>query len=76
MLAQFAYSGSRIIKDRIIEHRTNTEILRYHNLKVFWAEVDQSYIYGVERYLADKLKPLVGDRHPEAVPIEVNWPWN
>jgi len=30
---------------------------------------------GVERYLTDHWKPVVGDRCPVAAPIEVNSPW-
>ncbi|ARN73782.1 hypothetical protein [Oceanicoccus sagamiensis] len=67
--------GSGIIKDRISEHRGNSEINTYNNLKVTWATVKANQMEGVERYLADVLDPAVGDRFPDATPIEVNLPW-
>lgn len=30
---------------------------------------------GVEKYLANTLNPVVGERFPERTPIEVNLPW-
>lgn len=66
------------ISGRLSSHRNNPAITAYKmygDLKVTWASVPESQRDGVERYLADKWSPLVGDAHPEASPIEVNSPW-
>jgi hypothetical protein len=66
------------IKDRLGAHRLDREITAYGQigkLRVTWAAVPASQRDGVERYLADKWKPLVGDAFPNAVPIAVNSPW-
>jgi len=44
-------------------------------LWVTWAAVQAASLDGVERYLADQLRPLVGDRHPAVLPVPVNLPW-
>lgn len=51
-------------------------------LFVTWARIHPSERDGVERYLAETLRPLVGTRHPNAAPIyvveppiPVNLPW-
>ena len=67
--------GSGIIKDRISDHRTNTDISKYSNLKVTWTNVNANQMEGVEKYLADSLNPIVGERFPDRTPIEVNLPW-
>lgn len=67
--------GSGIIQDRLKEHRENPEILAYGNLKVTWARVNENQMESVEKYLADTLNPLVGDRFPNKTPLEVNLPW-
>ncbi|MDE5422424.1 hypothetical protein L3073_09420 [Ancylomarina sp. DW003] len=67
--------GSGEIKDRIADHRDNTEITAYTNLKVTWARVNANQMQGVEKYLADTYKPAVGERFPNRTPIEVNSPW-
>ena len=67
--------GSGIIKDRITEHRKNPEITSYPNLKVTWAEVNANQMEGVEKYLADTLRPAIGDAFPDRTPIPVNLPW-
>lgn len=66
--------GQGIIRDRIADHRTNRAITAYSNLYVTWAPVLAQYRDGVERYLADTLKPVVGDAFPNANPITVNIP--
>ncbi len=68
--------GSGVIKDRIAAHRENSEITKYDNLKVTWAEVDEDDMQGVEKYLADTFNPAVGDRFPDLDPIVVNSPWD
>jgi len=66
--------GSGIIKDRIADHRKDKEITAYKNLKVTWAEVNGNQMEGVEKYLADELEPVVGERFPKRTPISVNLP--
>ena len=66
--------GSGIIKDRITEHRKNKEITEYSNLLVTWAKVSEDKMEGVEKYLADKYEPEVGERFPDETPISVNLP--
>lgn len=67
--------GSGIIKDRISAHRNDPAINNYPNLKVIWAKVNRNQMQGVEKYLSDKLNPVIGERFPNVTPIEVNWPW-
>ena len=73
------YIGQGNIKERIAEHRNNPEIQQYESeyldLYVTWAVVQGHDRDGVEAYLADVWKPIVGTRHPQASPIEVNSPW-
>lgn len=68
--------GQGKIADRITDHRNNEEILRYNDddLLVTWAEAPAEQLDGIEKYLADALKPLVGERFPDRVPIPVNLP--
>lgn len=67
--------GSGIIRNRLKEHRENPEITVYPNLFVTWAKVNGNQMEGVEKFLADRLNPKVGDRFPDRTPIEVNLPW-
>ena len=70
--------GQGDIAARLGTHRNDTAIAA-HSVKgglfVTWAAVPALYLDGVERYLADQLQPLVGDRHPSVVPVPVNLPW-
>ena len=72
------YVGQGKIKDRIAEHRKDPRIQRYQSLGLYatWASVDNSSRDGVERFLYDLWRPLIGDRRPNAIPIQVNLPWN
>ena len=66
------------IKNRLGQHRNDPRILAYRKfgtLRVTWAAVSSNQRDGVERYLADLLHPLVGDAHPNVLPIAVNSPW-
>jgi len=75
-------SGAKVIRvgqgqigNRLREHRSNPEILKYSNygqLKVTWALVDKQYRDGVEAFLYDSYNPLVGERAPAAQTISVN----
>ena len=69
--------GQGVIRDRITEHRKDRDIIIYahFNLYITWARVPSEYRDGIEKYLADKLNPLVGERFPKRAPIEVNLPW-
>ena len=67
--------GQGDIASRLSAHSRDPAITRYGPLCVTWATVQQSSLDGVERFLADHLRPLVGDRHPAAMPIPVNLPW-
>jgi hypothetical protein len=72
------YVGQGDIKDRLDKHRKDKKILAHRNngtLRVTWASVSSRDRDGVERYLADTWKPLVGDVHPACLPIAVNSPW-
>lgn len=68
--------GQGIIKDRLAEHRENSEILQYRNLGLYvsWAPVIVNLRDGVERFLGNQTAPLVGSRFPEVPPIQVNLP--
>ena len=71
--------GQGDVADRIGAHRRDPRVLAYRSygagLFVTWASVQAPYLDGVERYLADQLRPLVGDAFPNAKPIPVNMPW-
>ena len=70
------YVGSGTIRDRLRAHRGDPRILRYRDQGLFvtWAAVSPPE--GAEKYLSDRLRPLVGERFPAAVhPTEVNTPW-
>lgn len=71
------YVGSGTVRDRLNSHRSDPRIQRYGllNLFVTWATVDRNNMQGVELYLANALRPLVGERHPNVAPIQVNAPW-
>ncbi len=67
--------GQGNIGDRLREHRTNPEIVRYSHygqLKVTWAIVPSQYRDGVEAYLFESYNPLIGEKSPAAQPISVN----
>jgi hypothetical protein len=71
------YVGQGDVAARIANHRKNSEINAYGKsatLLVTWAAVAAAQRDGVERYLADTWHPLVGDAHPDFVPIAVNSP--
>ena len=69
--------GRGNIADRLRTHRQDDNILayRHHGLLVTWAQVEVRYQNGVEKYLADRYPPLVGERFPDVRPVEVNPPW-
>lgn len=69
--------GQGDIKDRITAHRNDPDILAYknHGLYVTWASVSPTFRDGVERFLADSLRPEIGDAFPSVMPTRVNLPW-
>lgn len=70
--------GQGVVQDRLCAHRSDAAICSYRHdgeLRVTWAIVPVAYRDGVERYLGDYWKPLVGDRFPDALPIAVNQPF-
>lgn len=67
--------GQGTVKDRLASHRNDRRITAYDNLYATWANVSAKYRDGIERYLADRLRPRVGDTYPDANPIAVNLPW-
>ena len=68
--------GQGDIADRLRCHRTDKDVLKYAapGLRVTWAAVQANLRDGVERYLADRYSPLVGDCYPDGVQIPVNLP--
>ena len=69
--------GQGQIGRRLPDHQTDPKILKYRHygtLKVTWATLQAGLRNGVERYLADTLKPLAERRYPDVAPIEVNLP--
>ena len=71
------YVGQGEIADRIRAHREDPQIRQYSPLGLFvtWAQVPTYGRDGIERFLADRLQPLVGVAHPSVTPATVNLPW-
>jgi hypothetical protein len=69
--------GQGDIPQRLKAHRLDPAILDYERfgLYVTWAAVPVAQRDGVERFLANAWRPLVGDTFPQGVPIAVNSPW-
>lgn len=67
--------GQGNIRDRLYRHRNDPEITKYQSLYVTWAPVSFLYRNGIERYLANVLRPVVGDAFPVAIPTPVSLPW-
>lgn len=68
--------GQGVIKDRIADHRNDKAITSHSNLFVTWANVSPQNRNGVERYLAETLRPVVGSSFPNAPSVAVNLPWS
>jgi hypothetical protein len=68
--------GQGDISKRLFAHRNDRDILRHreNGLYVIWASVPSHSVDGVERYLFDLYKPIVGERSPNVSPITVNLP--
>jgi hypothetical protein len=69
--------GQGRIRERLKQHRVDSDIQQYSSLELYvtWAPVAPSNRDGIELYLSKSLKPLVGDRYPDTIPIPVNLPW-
>ena len=67
--------GQGIIQDRLTAHRNDTAIMVYSSLYVAWASVGTLHRDNVERYLANVLRPVVGNAFPDVVPTQVSLPW-
>ena len=74
----YVYVGQGILRERLESHRTNDDVQCYKNLGTLYVTcakvTSQKERYGVEKYLANELLPLEGERHPDVIPIEVNLP--
>ena len=72
------YVGQGNIKERIAAHRNNEKIQKYEHLSLYvtWATVSEKDLDGVEGYLADIWRPIVGVDHPTSERIVVNLPWD
>jgi len=68
--------GQGEIRGRISKHRSDKQITAYNNLLVTWARVSSWERGGVERFLAEKLNPVIGSKFPDVLPIPVNLPSN
>lgn len=67
--------GQGIIGDRLGKHRNDYQIMQYGNdLLVTFAYPNSAHLDGVERYLKERYRPLVGERWPDVPPIAVNSP--
>ena len=73
------YVGQGNIKQRLRQHRLNSAI-RIHNFKglyVSWVPIAFQYQRnGIEKYLGETLRPLVGSDYPIAIRRNVNLPWD
>lgn len=70
--------GQGDIVDRLSTHRNDNAVIAHEasgKLFVTWAALPERLLDGVERYLAEYWKPLVGDRFPQVGPIAVNSPF-
>ncbi|UCD75617.1 MAG: hypothetical protein JSV91_01620 [Phycisphaerales bacterium] len=69
--------GQGAIREKLTEHRGDVEVQQHDDklLMVTWAAVPQAERDGVEKYLADELQPLLGDRFADRSTVEVNLPW-
>jgi hypothetical protein len=67
------------IADCLARHRDEVNITRHGSngrvLRATWAKVGKQERGGAERYLADTLMPLEGDRWSDEAPVAVNLPW-
>jgi hypothetical protein len=67
------------VAECLARHRDEATITRHERngrvLRATWAKVRKEERGGAERYLADTLRPLEGDRWSSDSPVPVNLPW-
>ena len=77
--SRVVYVGQGDIRERLSAHRSDWRIIHHAThgtLYVTWAGVgNQADRDAIERYLADTWNPLVGEAHPNVLPLAVNSPW-
>lgn len=67
--------GQGDIASCLARHRADPNVRRHGpGLVVAWAAVEPLYAGGVEVYLAQQLRPFVGERYPLSPAVEVNLP--
>ena len=74
---QTVYVGKGDISSRLRVRNSDPRVTQYRagfGLYFTWTNLAHFYQEGVERYLADTLNPLVGERYPDVTPIPVNLP--
>lgn len=72
------YVGQGVVADRLQQHRSNQTMRAMNSqstLYVAFADLGSGDRDHVERWLANRLQPMLGDAHPNAVPVEVNLPF-
>ncbi|MDE0638442.1 MAG: hypothetical protein OXI43_21580 [Candidatus Poribacteria bacterium] len=80
-LTRAVYVGQGAIRDRLYVHRRDDRIQQHANnalndtLYVAWSEVSSTRRDGIEKYLHEKLNPLVREISPAVPPQSVNLPW-
>ena len=69
--------GQGFIGDRLQAHRNDFQVQAYDHLGLYvtWASIPANSLNGVEAFLAQHLRPLVGQNFPNALPVQVNLPW-
>lgn len=74
-IAKVVKVGSGNISERLKEHRSNPEIIKFSNsgqLKVTWIVVGENEMFGIEKFLSRVYSPLIGERFPDDPEIQVN----
>jgi hypothetical protein len=69
--------GQGDVAARIGVHRNDSAVTAYRTsgtLRVTWASVPAAQRNGVEKFLADHYRPLIGDAFPAVPAIAVNLP--
>ncbi|MDW6026063.1 hypothetical protein SAZ10_30320 [Mesorhizobium sp. BAC0120] len=70
--------GQGDVADRLQEHRGNSTIkahAKIGNVYVAFASVAPLLIDGVERFLVDRYRPLIGDVIPKVLPVPASLPF-
>lgn len=71
------YVGQGDVRERLTAHKQDDKLLacrKYGRLLVTWATVPVLKRDGVERFLVETYKPIIGTRIPAVWPIKVNLP--